>query len=369
MRAKVSVIVPVYNGEDSIGACLDNLTSQTLKNIEIICVNDGSTDDSLKVMREYAEKNTMIKVVSQKNGGLSAARNTGIKNTKTPFVMFCDCDDIFEKNMCEKMVEAIEQNDVDVAACGTEVEYRAHEEISDSDANYYRLKFVGRNYINDEIIAETDVSVCDKIFKMDLIREHGIEFPEKLNNEDYYFYNAYMSIAKTIFFVNRKMYKYIRHEDSIMSSNFKANSYSPDHLLVAEKLFGFYKKNGFLARHADFFWRQFSESFWFSYEHSAKKYRKELQHMAKEFIEKNYRKYEAVTPKTKREIYVISHNDWLHRLWRTLKGGMAIIYKKINVAYRQQDMINKEIEKMEQEVYAMSEKLNDLMEKNDDEKL
>ena len=358
MNAKVSIVVPVFNGEKSIKGCLDNLTGQTLREIEIICVNDGSTDSSQSIIEDYMKKDKRIKLVSQKNGGLSAARNTGIKNTKTPFIMFCDCDDIFAKNMCEKMFSSIEENDVDIAACGTEVEYKAHSEIADSDANYYRIKFTGRNYISSEITSKTDVSVCDKIFKMEIIQKNKIEFPEKLNNEDYYFYNAYMSVSKTIFFINQKLYKYIRHDDSIMSENFDKNTYSPDHLLVAQKLFNFYKKNGFLTRHIDYFWEQFCESYWFSYEHSAKKYRAKIQKMAKEFIDKNVSKYGPETPKTRRQVYIIWKNDIVHKIWRFIKGVSARMYRKINIAYQQQDYINKSIEKLEQEAYELSERLS-----------
>lgn len=360
MKAKVSVVVPVYNGADSIGECLDNLANQTLKELEIICVNDGSKDNSLEIINDYIKKDSRIRVVTQENSGLSAARNTGIKNTKTPFVMFCDCDDIFAPTMCEKMVTAIEENEVDVVACGTEVEYKAHAEIAESDTNYYRIKFSGRNFINDEITAKTDVSVCDKIFRMDLIKEYNIEFPVKLNNEDYYFYNAYMSIAETIFFINQKLYKYIRHEDSIMSENFEGNTYSPDHLLVAKKLFAFYKKNGFLKKHTDFFWNQFSESYWFSHEHSAKKYHKKIYILAKEFIDHNYNKFEPLTPKVRKQIYVIAHDDLAHKVWRFLKGKANRVYRKINIAYRQQDYINKSIERLEQDIYELSDRLDNL---------
>ena len=360
MKAKVSVVVPVYNGESSVGKCLDNLINQTLKDIEIICVNDGSTDNSLDIINGYIQDDSRIRVVTQENGGLSAARNTGIRNAKTPYVMFCDCDDYFAPNMCEKMVEAMKEYDVDVAACGTEVEYKAHAEIADSDTNYYRIKFVGRNYISDEITAKTDVSVCDKIFKIGLIKNYGIEFPVKLNNEDYYFYNAYMSVAKTIFFINQKMYKYIRHEDSIMSDNFDRNTYSPDHLLVVKKLFGFYKKNDFLKNHTDFFWNQFSESYWFSYEHSARMHHKKIQDLAKEFIKTNYEKYQPSSPKVKRQVYIILHNDVLHKIWRFIKGKASRVYRRINIAYKQQDYIYKSIEKLEQEIYELSDRLENI---------
>ena len=357
MKSKVSIIVPVYNCEKLVGRTLERLMKQTLEEIEIICINDGSTDGSLEVLQQFEKKDGRIKVVSQQNGGLSAARNTGIKNASSSYLMFCDGDDLFDEKMCEIMVEAIESADVDIVACGTEVEYDAHSEIADSDRNYYRIKFVGRKYINDEIMTKTDVSVCDKIFKAELIRKYKIAFPDKLNNEDYYFYNAYMSVAKTIFFVNQKLYTYIRHDDSIMSENFEGNSYSPDHLLIVQELFKFYRRTGFINSHTNFFWDQFSESYWFSYEHSAKKYHKKINGLAKEFIEKNIQKYPASQPKVKRQINLILYDNILHKSWRFMKGKMSRIYRKVNIAYKQQDYINKHIEQMEQNIYDLSDRV------------
>lgn len=358
MNSKVSVIVPVYNCEKMVDRSLERLTHQTLKDIEIVCVNDGSTDGSLEVLEAWAKKDKRIKIVSQKNGGLSAARNTGIANASSPFLMFCDADDEFDDRMCEIMVRAIEQEEVDIVACGTEVKYDAHSEIAESDRNYYRIKFSGRNYINETITAKTDVSVCDKLFKTEIVKKYKIAFPYKLNNEDYYFYNAYMSVAKTIFFVNQKLYTYIRHEDSIMSENFDKHSYSPDHLLIAKELFGFYKDHGFLEKHTDFFWNQFSESYWFSYEHSARKFHGKIHKIAKEFIVKNIRQYPISNPKTRKKIFIILRNDLPHKIMRGVKGRMSRVYRKVNVAYKQQDFINKNIEQMEQNIYEMSERVD-----------
>ena len=92
-KNKVSVVVPIYDVEDYLGTCLDSLINQTLREIEIICVNDGSHDGSLDIIKEYAKKDSRIKIVDQKNGGLSAARNSGLKIVSSPFVMFCDPDD------------------------------------------------------------------------------------------------------------------------------------------------------------------------------------------------------------------------------------------------------------------------------------
>ena len=368
MNSKVSVIVPVYNCEKLVDRSLERLTHQTLKDIEIVCVNDGSTDGSLEILEAWAKKDKRIKIVSQKNGGLSSARNTGIANANSPYLMFCDADDEFDSKMCEIMLDAVEKEEVDIVACGTEVKYDAHSEIAESDRNYYRIKYLGKNYINETITAKTDVSVCDKLFKSEIIKKYNIVFPNKLNNEDYYFYNAYMSVVKTIFFVNQKLYTYIRHEDSIMSENFNRNTYSPDHLLIAKELFSFYRKNGFLEKHTDFFWNQFSECYWFSYEHSARNYHSKIYKIAKEFILKNIEKYPISNPKIKKKIYLILRNDLVHKILRFMKGKMSRVYKKVNVAYRQQDFINRNIEQMEQDIYELSERVNKIRGEENGEK-
>lgn len=367
MKYKVSIVVPIYNGEKSIEKCLNNLLKQTLKEVEIVCVNDGSTDNSLKILKEFAAKYSNIKVVSQKNSGLSAARNTGIENASSLYVMFCDDDDIFMPSMCERMVRAMNDERVDMAACGTRVKYKAHSEIAESDIRYYRIKFAGRHYINENITSKTDVSVCDKIFRKDILEKYKIRFPEGLNNEDYYFYNAYMSVARTIFFINKKMYSYIRHEGSIMSENFEQNGYSPDHLMVAIKLFSFYKKNHYLEKHLDFFWDQFVESYYFSYLHTAESRRMEIQEIAKKFIKENYNDYKPADSEIKKKIYEIAHDGFWYRAMRSFNRRMKRFYSKINIAYRQQEFINACIVDTDCRTRELINRLDDIMEEKNDE--
>ena len=357
---KVSVIVPVYNVEKYLGACLLSLKNQTLKDIEIICINDGSTDNSFSILEEFAKKDHRFIVVDQENGGRSVARNVGLKKASSPYIMFCDSDDIFDESMCERMVKVMEQYETDVAVCGIAIKYETHSEIKDSDDAYYRLKFFGRTFIDDNIIRKTDASVCNKIFRKDLIKKYQLEFPEKLNNEDYYFYNAYMSIAKTCYFLNRKLYKYIRHEGSIMSDNFSKNIYSPDHLLIAKKLFEFYKKNNYIERHTDLFWMQFADSFWFSYNHSARKHRKDIQKIAKEFILKNYDEYTPTNKKVKNAINTILHYNIYNRGKRFLRKVAKNVYKKVNFAYRQQDYINAHLDELYEKFGDLSDRLDNL---------
>ena len=98
---KISIIVPVYNVEKYLKECLDSLINQTLEDIEIICINDGSTDNSLAILEEYQKKDSRIKVFSQRNQGVSAARNLGIEKATGEYLTFLDSDDRLELNTCE----------------------------------------------------------------------------------------------------------------------------------------------------------------------------------------------------------------------------------------------------------------------------
>lgn len=342
--SKISVIVPVYNVEKYLPKCLDSLIGQTYGDIEIICVNDGSTDGSLEILREYEKKDNRIIVISKKNGGLSSARNTGLRKCDTKYVMFCDSDDYFASRMCEKMLQTIEKDHSDLAVCTQNVIYEAHEDMRESDRNYYRLNYLGKKYIYDELILNTDVSVLNKIFRMDIIKKNKISFPEGLNNEDFYFYNAYMSVANSISFVNQRFYNYVRRIGSIMSENFEAEKKSMDHLLVAERLFDFYKKTGFLKKHKDLFWKQWVMSFWFSVEHSHKKYKKEIFDKGRDFAKKNFGAWEPEDKGVRWEVRFILNGDKFGKIKFKVRSMLKKIYKKVNVAYRQQEYINMNLE-------------------------
>ena len=114
---KVSIIVPVYNVARYLGECLDSIINQTLDDIEIICINDGSTDNSLEILEEYAKKDSRIWIFTIENSGLSLARNYGIKHANGKYVGFVDSDDYINETMFEKLYNSCEQNDLDLAIC------------------------------------------------------------------------------------------------------------------------------------------------------------------------------------------------------------------------------------------------------------
>ena len=359
MKSKVSIIVPVYNVKHYLEACLDSLRRQTLEEIEVICVDDGSTDGSSEILEKYKKKDERFKVIYQKNSGRSVARNVGLKKASSPYVMFCDADDEYDKKMCENMVRALEDNKVDLVMCGMKIIYNAHEEMKESDAYYYRVRFYGRQLVHDKVITETNGSVCNKIFRMELLKKYDINFPEKIGTgEDFYFYSAYMSVSKSMYFLNQKLYCYVRREGSTMSENFNGENLSVDDILIAEKLFHFYKKTGFLKNHKNLFWKQWTANFWTSYRYSGKKWRKEVLRQGKEFINKNYDKFKPQDRRTQKNVEEIRDYNVFYRIKGHIKFMLKRIYLKINIGYRQQDFINVHLNAVYDRFVDLSERIN-----------
>ena len=144
----ISIIVPVYNSEKYIEKTLYSLTNQTLQDIEIICINDGSSDHSLKILQQHSVKDPRIKVFSQTNLGQASARNLGLKKATGKYLMFCDSDDWYERNMCERLYNIIEQNSIDIVQCRSFLEREFKSPTRKNFENYVNQKETGRYYIS-----------------------------------------------------------------------------------------------------------------------------------------------------------------------------------------------------------------------------
>ena len=112
-RITVSVIIPVYNSEKYLRQCLDSICAQTLREIEIICIDDGSTDGSADILEDYRKKDSRVTVIRQNNAGAGAARNKGLDISRGRYLSFLDADDFFEMSMLEEAVRCAEENDSD----------------------------------------------------------------------------------------------------------------------------------------------------------------------------------------------------------------------------------------------------------------
>jgi glycosyltransferase involved in cell wall biosynthesis len=243
-KPKVSVIIPIYNVEKYIAGCLDSIVGQTLRDIEIVLVDDLGTDGSMKIAAQYAAKDKRLKIIRrEKNGGLAAARNTGIRNSSAPLIMFLDSDDFYMPTMCEKMLNGIEKSGADIAVCGTNIIYETNKHMAKSDKKYYKIKFDGLRQMNDEVIRNTDASAWNKIYRRDILEKYVIEFPEGLLYEDAYFFNACACWAKDIFFIPEQLYCYRRREGSIMNQTFNGTSgLSIDHVKIGIAFYEYLKK-------------------------------------------------------------------------------------------------------------------------------
>lgn len=118
---KVSIIIPIYNSDKTIDRCLKSIINQTYRNIEVICINDGSFDNSYKILQNYLKTDSRIKVINQTNKGVSSARNNGIKNSTGKYIMFVDADDYLKDNMIELLVKSIKKDSSDLLICNYDV--------------------------------------------------------------------------------------------------------------------------------------------------------------------------------------------------------------------------------------------------------
>ena len=141
--AKLSIIVPVYNASKYLERCLDSVINQTLKEIEIICINDGSSDNSKTILENYAKKDNRIKIINQKNLGLSASRNKGIKYANGEYIFFVDADDWIELNTCEITYNFAKEKNLDLLLFGAK---NIDDDGITYDDNYYNLSCFENEY-------------------------------------------------------------------------------------------------------------------------------------------------------------------------------------------------------------------------------
>lgn len=209
---KISVIVPVYNVEKYIDKCLKSLVNQTLKDIEIIVVNDGSPDNSQKIIDTYTKKYKNVKSYIKKNGGISDARNYGLKYAKGEYISFVDSDDYIDLTMMEKLYNKAIEGSYDIVECNLHI-------VDDSgkltkDVCHTLAEDV---YTDDQLkkyMINMYTSVWNKIYKKTLF-DNEIRFKKGVWFEDVEFLYKLIPYVKTIGFVNEKLYYYVQREGSI----------------------------------------------------------------------------------------------------------------------------------------------------------
>ena len=208
---KISVIVPVYNVSEYVDDCLDSLIRQTLKEIEIIVVNDGSTDNSQYIIDAYAKKYPNIKVYQKPNGGLSDTRNFGIQLATGEYITFVDGDDYVQNVMYEKMYQKAKEGDFDIVACDINYVYPDHSEVVHTTPTKDTSNI-------KELFIDLYPTVCTKIFKRELFTKTKLLFKKDVWFEDVEFMYRLLPFVKNVGVVNKAYYQYVQREKSITST-------------------------------------------------------------------------------------------------------------------------------------------------------
>lgn len=255
----ISVIIPVYNAEKYLKTCLDSLISQTYANYEVLCVDDGSTDHSLNILRFYEKKDNRIKVFTQENAGPAAARNKALEYATGDYISFVDADDYLVENAFEILVEvAGEKENWDLIIFGGNVIGEKNDYIAD------KLTTSFKTYINnkvDEVVFKEKAArpfLWLHFIKRKILEEPSIlRFDEELNlGEDQIFQFGYIPRAKNVIVLDSKLYNYrIAKNASLMQlySNRRIKK-TECHFLIVEKVINEWKKQGFYELNQDALW-------------------------------------------------------------------------------------------------------------------
>ena len=236
MQPLVSIIVPIFNTEDFLSRCLESLISQTYQNIEILLVNDGSTDASDKVIQAYAEKDQRIIVISQKNGGAGKARNEGLKKASGEYISFVDSDDKIASSYIEKLAEPlIKDNDIDISICGY------HKNNNPINCEYESLiTYDSKDYLEDKMTT-SDISTIvpwGKMFRRTAIKD--IYFPENLYFEDEATIYKFFYFSKKNAYIGSPLYYYYSRNGSLTKA--VTVKHPQDAVIVFEKKYNFFKE-------------------------------------------------------------------------------------------------------------------------------
>lgn len=232
-NVKVSIIVPIYNVENYLEKCLDSLTGQSLNDIEILAVNDGSTDGSLKILENYASKDPRIVVLDKENGGLSDARNYAFPYIHGEYVGFIDSDDYVDPKMYEVMYNRAIETSSDIVECNL---HHTFDDYEDTE--------IGR-HIHDkkELIMNGRSVVWNKIYKTSWLLETGVRFPKGLIYEDVNFYCKIVPFLNKIDYVEEPFVHYVQRGTSI--NNFQTLK-TMQIFDILDDIHKFYEEKGFM---------------------------------------------------------------------------------------------------------------------------
>lgn len=219
----ISIIIPVYNTEKLLSKCLESVQNQTYKDLEIILVNDGSTDQSGFICDEYSKKDNRFKVIHKENGGVSSARNTALNIARGQYVGFIDSDDWVEPQMFENLYKIIKEYHADISICNYFKDSENKSEINSSLESGI-ISYNQQQAFNTILDSNSFKGyLCNKLFSMEIIKQNHITFDEKIHFcEDLLFCCQYLLKSKSVVYDTSPYYHYIIHGSNVTQSQFSA---------------------------------------------------------------------------------------------------------------------------------------------------
>lgn len=241
-KIRLSIILPVYNVEIWLGRCLDSQFNQGLfeDEFEVIIVNDGSEDNSLELANDFAAKHSNVKVISRENGGLSAARNTGLEHAHGNYIWFVDSDDFIEPNSIKPILEYAELNELDMMCFFFQLAF----EDGHTEKYFYRPKHENEIFSGDEFVSKTGfiMSPWASIYKKSFLDNNSLRYMEKILHEDEEFSPRAQFLAKRIAHTDTIVYNYFQRTGSIMKSS-RSKERVKSFLSICDSLYDFVQRN------------------------------------------------------------------------------------------------------------------------------
>ena len=240
-KVKISVIVPIYNVEKYLKKCLDSIINQTFKEFEIILVDDGSTDNSEMICKEYRRKDSRIVYLKKNNGGLSDARNYGLDYANGEYVAFIDSDDYLEKNFLEFLYRAIRTSKSEVAVCGFVIEYEDEKNLQDVSLHEDNVTITGKDLLH-RVMKYKDgysyVVAWNKLYKRELF--DNIKFAKgKVYEDEWINYPLFWNVDK-VYLLDKKLYHYVQRTGSIKNSRMSLKKIESMNEMLKDRIL-FYK--------------------------------------------------------------------------------------------------------------------------------
>lgn len=248
MNVKVSVIIPVYNVQSYLRECMESILNQTLKEIELICVDDGSTDGSLEILREYEKKDQRVKVLTQQNKGAGAARNKGLAVAQGEFLSLLDSDDFFASGMLEETYKTCKETNAQICVYqvlryNDKTRETTYDRGSFKKENAPRKKVFSYKDMPDHILDSFQNWAWNKLISHELVKKHDLKFQEIFRTNDFLFVASCMMLADRITLLEKKLVYYrVGMKNNCQATNYK---YPLDFLTAFYAVRDFLEKNNF----------------------------------------------------------------------------------------------------------------------------